>query len=100
MDVLDDHARGGFLFIELGPLLNPQGKGLILPGEEAYRIHYSGLDNLSSWEDAPGDSIGLQIWSIGDILTLDIDYVVVHSQLILLEHFEQCCDNFTGGEEL
>lgn len=41
-----------------------------LPGEEAYRIHHSGLDDLSSWEDAPGDGIGLQIWSIGDILAL------------------------------
>lgn len=41
-----------------------------LPGEEAYRIYYSGLDDLPSWEDTPGDSIGLQIWSIGDILAL------------------------------
>lgn len=28
--VLEDHARGGLLFVQLGPLLNPQGKGLIL----------------------------------------------------------------------
>lgn len=48
----------------------PAGGRTHLPGEEAYRIHYSGLDDLSAWEDAPGDSIGLQIWSIGDILAL------------------------------
>lgn len=41
-----------------------------LPGEEAYGIHYSGLDDLPSREDTPGDSIGLQIWSIGDVLAL------------------------------
>lgn len=33
MDVLDDHARGRLLFIELGPLLDPQRKGLVLPRE-------------------------------------------------------------------
>lgn len=30
MDVLDDHSRGRLVFIELGPLLDPQGEGLVL----------------------------------------------------------------------
>lgn len=34
MDVLDDHTRGRLLFIELGPLFDPQRKGLVLPQEQ------------------------------------------------------------------
>lgn len=41
-----------------------------LPGKEAYRIHHGGLDYLPAWKDAPGNSVGLQVRGIGDILTL------------------------------
>lgn len=30
MDILDDHPRGRLIFVEFGPLLDPQGKGLVL----------------------------------------------------------------------
>lgn len=30
VDVLDNHAGGRFLFVQLGPLFDPQGKGLVL----------------------------------------------------------------------
>lgn len=30
MNVLDDHSRRRLIFIELGPLLDPQGEGLVL----------------------------------------------------------------------
>lgn len=51
VDVLDDHARGRLLFVELGPLLNPQSKGLILPRRERclrgfmHTLYYLNWDN-------------------------------------------------------
>ena len=41
-----------------------------LPEHEADRIHHGGLDNLPPREDAPGDSVGLQLRGIGDVFTL------------------------------
>lgn len=30
VDIFDDHPRGRLVFVEFGPLLDPQGKGLVL----------------------------------------------------------------------
>ena len=34
VDVLDDHARGRLVLVQLGPLLDPQGEGLVLGHRE------------------------------------------------------------------
>lgn len=43
-----------------------------LPEHEADRVHHGGLDNLPPGEDAPRDSVGLQLRGIGDVFTLGV----------------------------
>lgn len=37
VDVLDDHPRGRLVLVEFGPLLDPQGEGLVLDGSSGRR---------------------------------------------------------------